>query len=688
MQNRFGFKDGLFFVLLILIGVLIVVGMYGNDRVFSKLQAVDNKIGELEGAMASAQHQGAASTDVEALRAELNSIREAIASRPITVHVTGVAASGAATTPAVIEETPTTTSGPPPVVTDQPTATTENASRKDDWARPGYEIAWQKPWAFSTNPKDVPGFETGGEFTEIIGAQPPRITPYLSGDVYGRRVLDQVMEPLAGYDPETLETRGILADAWQLDPDGLWLRVHVNPSARFSDGMPVTSEDVRWTVEDFIKNERIEAERSRSTLDMIEKVDVIDGHTVEFVFNKSVFTNLDYTLGIYVLPKHFYASLEESAINQSTGLLMGSGPFRLETINPDDQWSPGEDIKIVRNARYWGAESAPLDSMRFKVIKEATAALVGYRNGDGDMMTPSSTQYDELRSNTNFLADNAIYKWVNMRSGYSFIGWQCGRRGASPDGKWTPFHDKRVRRAMTMTLNREDMIRDIWAGVGVVSTGPNSPSSPSSDPDITPWPYDLDGARALLKEAGWEDADGDGILEYQKDDEFFAKGTPFKFEFTITNSGETSERIISYLVSQCGEVGIVCVPRVVDWSFYADMLKRRDFDSMIMAWSASSPESDPRQIWHQSSIQDQGDNFIQWDNTEASDLIDKGRTTMDREERMMVWHDFHAAVHEDQPYTFLRVSPWIRMIKRDVGNVQTYPAGLSPGEFFRLPSSN
>jgi hypothetical protein len=61
---------------------------------------------------------------------------------------------------------------------------------------------------------------------------------------------------------------------------------------------------------------------------------------------------------------------------------------------------------------------------------------------------------------------------------------------------------------------------------------------------------------------------------------------------------------------------------------------------------------------------------------------------MDREERMLVWHDFHAAVHEDQPYTFLRVSPWIRMIKRDVGNVQTYPAGLSPGEFFRLPSSN
>ena len=684
MQNRFGFKDGVLLVLLLIVGVLVVVGMYGNDRVFSKLQAVDAKIGELEGAVAS-QQQGSSSADVSELRAELNAIRDAIATRPININMSGMGVSGSPTV------TTSTTDAETESGTDAPVTTApadSGSASKDGWARPGVEIAWQEPWSFATNPRDIPGFEQGGEFTEIIGAQPPRITPYLSSDVYGRRVIDQVMQSLGAYDSETLETRGVLADAWQFDPDGLWLRVHINPDARFSDGVPVTAEDVRYTVMDFIKNERIEAERSRSTLEMIQDVEIIDEHTVEFTFDKAVFTNLDYTLGIYVLPKHFYSKLEESTINQSTGLIMGSGPFRLEIINPDDQWSPGEDIQIVRNERYWGAEKAPLASMRFKVIKESTAALVGYRNGDGDMLTPSSTQYDKLRSDTDFLADNAIYKWVNMRSGYSFIGWQCGRRGGSADGPWTPFHDMRVRRAMTMTLNREDMIRDIWAGVGVVSTGPNSPSSPSSNPAITPWPYDLDGARALLKEAGWEDADGDGILEYQKDDEYFSKGTPFKFEFTITNSGETSERIISYLVSQCEEVGITCVPRVVDWSFYSDMLKRRDFDAMIMAWSASSPESDPRQIWHRSSIQDQGDNFIQWDSQAASDLVDKGRTSMDRDERMLVWHDFHSVVHEEQPYTFLRVSPWIRMIKRDVGNVQTYPAGLSPGEFFRVPSGN
>lgn len=663
MQNRFGFKDFVILAVVFIVGVLVALQMQQTDRAWARIGDIQAKMTEIEKQFASGSNGD--------LRREISELKTAIANRPININLGGVSAGDVSV-------------GPADSMGTNPTSGQAEETKDESWARPGVAIARQDSTGFTSNPDLVPGFEEGGEFTEIFGARMPRITPYLSGDVYSRRVLDQVVEPLGSYDPETLQIKGVLADAWQFDPDGMWLRVHLDPRAIFSDGMPVTAEDVRWTVEDFIKNTRIEAERSRSTLDMIETVKVINDRTVEFVFNKAVFTNLDYTLGIYVLPKHIYAPLEESVINQSTGLLVGSGPFRLEVMDVDNQWSPGEDVVIVRNERYWRDQKPALESMRFKVITEPTAALVGFRNGDGDMLTPSSTQYSKLRKDADFLQNNAIYKWVNMRSGYSFIGWQCGRRGGPPDGTWTPFHDQRVRRAMTMILDREQMIRSIWAGVGVVSTGPNSPSSPSSNPDITPWPYDPAGAKALLAEAGWADSDGDGILEYQRDDEFFSKGTPFKFEFTITNSGETSERIISYLVSQCGESGIICEPRVVDWSFYSDMLKRRDFDAMIMAWSASSPESDPKQIWHRLSILDQGDNFIQWDSPAASDLIDKGRAAMDREERMLVWHDFHSVIHEEQPYTFLRVSPWIRFINRDIGNVQTYPIGLETGEFFRV----
>jgi peptide/nickel transport system substrate-binding protein len=76
------------------------------------------------------------------------------------------------------------------------------------------------------------------------------------------------------------------------------------------------------------------------------------------------------------------------------------------------------------------------------------------------------------------------------------------------------------------------------------------------------------------------------------------------------------------------------------------------------------------------------DNFAQWSSPEADALIEKGRRTMDPATRMLVWHELERAIAEGQPYTFVRVSPWLRLIKRDFGNVRMYKTGLSPEEYF------
>ena len=155
----------------------------------------------------------------------------------------------------------------------------------------------------------------------------------------------------------------------------------------------------------------------------------------------------------------------------------------------------------------------------------------------------------------------------------------------------------------------------------------------------------------------------------------------------MATGGEIVERITSYVKNQCTRNGIRCNIRLVYWSIYQDLLKRRDFDALMMAWSASAPESDHKQIWHSSSILDQGDNFIQWADADADGLIDAIRATLDTDERMGLWQDFHGVVHEEQPYTFIRVAPWLRFVKGDVGNVQTYKSGLYRAEFFRAQGS-
>lgn len=638
MDNRFGLKDFVVVALLLLLGVSIWLTMVQRDRQFVVFRAVAERIDELN------RRVEQISSAEAGLALELSELRRTLES--------GVA----------------------------PVASPEAASRRsspeqldESWARSGVPIEWQPEPSYATDPRTQPGFRVGGEFIELFEAQPAKIVPYISTDTYGRRVIDRVAETLGNYDPKTLRLQGLLAKAWQFDPEGTWLRVHLNPRASFSDGTPVTAEDVRWTVEDFIFNPLIEAERTRSTMDHIEAVEVIDDRTVEFRFRQPIFTNLSYTLGLYVLPKHFYSRFEPSQINQATGLLMGSGPYRLASNDPDRQWAPPADVVLVRNDRYWAANArGPLASMRFKTVNDETARLVSYRKGEGSMMLPSAAQFNAVVREPGWDENNQSLNWNNMRSPYSFIGWQCGPRAGK---KPTPFQDKRVRQAMTLLIDRDRMIRDVWDGIGSVAVSPVNPDSPIADPTLKPWPVDPERAKSLLAEAGWIDRNNDGVLENEA-------GEPFEFELTRASGGETAERLAKYLRDACARVGIRCNVRVVDWSVYTEILKSRDFDAITMAWGANAPESDPRQIFHSDSIREGGDNFVQWRSAAGDSAIDRGRAEMDFDERVKIWHEFHRVLHEEQPYTFVRVAPWLRFVKRDFANVHTYATGLEPWEFF------
>lgn len=633
MNNRFGFKD--FVQIVLLLGVLILgwMQLIQQDRAFKLQQGIESRLADLDRRLATTQ-----SSAGDELLEKLEGIEQRLASGIVV-------AQGGAAAP---------------------------AARDTSWARPGVPVEWQEPWDFASDPRKQPGFAMGGEFTEIFEGQPAKVTPYLSSDVYGRRVADRVCDSLGAYDPKTLRFRGVLAAAWQQDPAGLWIRVRLHDGIRFSDGVPLTAEDVRWTFMDFIFNPSIEAERARSTLEQISGVDVIDPLTFEIRFSRALSYNLSYSLGIYVLPKHFYSKFEPAQINSSTGLLMGSGPFRIERLDPSEQWTPGRDLVLARNEYYKGPRP-PLDRMRFKVVQEDLARLVSYRNGEGDMMVPTAPQFVRTTKEPGWDEENHSLNWINMRSGYSFIGWNGGLR----NGRATPFADKRVRQAMTLCLDREKMIRDIFEGIGVVAKGSVNPESPASPPSVKPWPFDPDKGKALLAEAGWRDRDGDGILENEA-------GQPFRFEFTRSGSGEIAERISNYIKDSYGKVGILVDVRVVDWSIMQEINKSRDFDAITMSWSSSAPESDPRQIFHSESIKEGGDNFVQWNSPRGDELIDRIRSTLDFNERLKVWHEFETLLHDEQPYTFIRVAPWLRFVKKSVGNVQTHKTGLETWEFFRV----
>ncbi len=657
MQNKFGLKDFVLMVLVVIVGIISLMNIYSGDRQWKKTEEVLTKINSVEQQVAK---QDRNLNNTEATTSEILEQLESVEQR--FSDLDSRLSSGAFNISAGDGSTSGSTGGS--------SSSNTGSSSKDGWARPdGTPIDWQPEYNFVSDPTNEADYRFGGEFTEIFPAQLKKITPVLAEDTYARRVAELVCDSLAAYNPATLALEGVLAEAWQYDANGYWLRVKLRDNISFSDGVEITAEDVRWTFHDYINNPEYETEALRSILTSIEKVEVISEKVVEFTFNQPDAYNLQSALANYVLPKHFYTSFTPNQINQSTGLLMGSGPYKLDLLDIDNQWKPGQDIVLVRNEQYWAQRSA-VDSMRFKVITEDIARLTEFRNGDASMIPPSSPQFVSVSRERGWADFAYSLDWVNMRSGYAFIAWQCGPR----NGRLTPFHDKRVRQAMTMIIDRQLIIDDIYSGIGEVAVGPNNPPSPAANPEIEPWPYDLDRAKELLTEAGWVDTDDDGILENERGDEF-------SFEFTRVVGSETSRRLEKYVVDQCAAVGIICNPRRVDWSLYDQILKNRDFDSLVMGWAASAPESDPKQIWHTDSIQNQGHNFIQWD-AGQDQYIDKIKLTLDTDERMKVFHQFHELVHEEQPYTFVRVGPWLRFINKDFKNVHPYPSGLDQREYY------
>src|SRR5690606_20840785 len=99
----------------------------------------------------------------------------------------------------------------------------------------------------------------------------------------------------------------------------------------------------------------------RSTLNVIDKVEVVSDKVVDFIFKEPMFTNLDAALTMNVLPKHVYSQFTPTQINESTALVFGSGAFRLEVFDPNNQWTPGQTLRLVRNESYWGRKP-PLDA--------------------------------------------------------------------------------------------------------------------------------------------------------------------------------------------------------------------------------------------------------------------------------------------------------------------------------------
>ncbi|MBD3609917.1 MAG: ABC transporter substrate-binding protein, partial [Gammaproteobacteria bacterium] len=176
----------------------------------------------------------------------------------------------------------------------------------------------------------LPGYQEGDWLVQSFGINLKTITPVISKDAYASDVQGYVLESLLTRDPDSLEYVGLLAESWKVSQDGLVFTFNLRRDVKFSDGHPLTADDVVFSYE-LVMNERIDAPHLRAYYNKIKSVKTVDKYTVEFRFKEPYFNSLSLAGSLSVMPRHFYQPYinNPESFNQSKGLLLGSGPYRL-----------------------------------------------------------------------------------------------------------------------------------------------------------------------------------------------------------------------------------------------------------------------------------------------------------------------------------------------------------------------
>ncbi len=422
----------------------------------------------------------------------------------------------------------------------------------------------------------------------------------------------------------------------------------------FHDGHEFDAGDVKFTYKAIMDSKNLSPRTS--DYEPIKAVEVVDRHTVRVVYKRLFSPAINaWTMGI--LPEHLLngealrREMDQRALSkvarerfgmrdsQFNRRPVGVGPFRFV------EWQSDELIHLTRNENYWEGPPEFKDYF-YRIIPDPLTQEVEFRTGAIDAYRPQPHQAARYKK------DDAYQSYSSLGFGFSYIGY---------NNRQKLFSDRRVRRALGMAINVDEIIRYVIYGEGDRTTGPYPKNTEWYDPSVEPMPYDPEGALRILAELGWK-KNADGWLE--KD------GKTFEFNL-ITNHGNFIRKAIMTIAQNSWrKIGIKCNTQLFEWSvFLKDFINTSEFDAVILGWSMGI-DPDLYQIWHSSQSGPNQLNFVGYANTEADDLIVRIRREYDREEQKRLTRRLHRIIAGDQPYTFLYATLGTLVLDRKIVMVE------------------
>lgn len=433
-----------------------------------------------------------------------------------------------------------------------------------------------------------------------------------------------------------------LARSFEWSPDHKVLTFHLREEVVWSDGVPVTADDVRFTWQAHTSPDV--AWNSSYMKEHILDVEVVDPHTVRFHFSRPYAKQiLDANEGV-ILPKHAWEKLPFSKWRESSDWfvqnLVVDGPFKVAS------WQPQQDVVLARNERYYRKDRPFLDKVVIRNTPDAASQMTQLFSGGSDFI-PQVQPGDLARIKADPRMDVIAYWFRNFVS----VVWNLRN---------PRFADADVRRALTLAIDRQTIVDTVFPdGTGRVAVSPIIQSVWAFDRTLKPLPYDPTEARRILESQGWKDTDGDGVLD--------KGGKPFSFVL-LSNAGNQQRIDAAVMIQdQLKKVGIRVEPRVVEFNSMISQAVEGKFDALIFGYQMDTSLDMTAQF--NSQTIDEG-NFGAYNSPEFDRLMVEAMSKPDILDAKPILARIQQLIHRDQPMTFLWESQRLSAVNRRVHDVK------------------
>ena len=475
------------------------------------------------------------------------------------------------------------------------------------------------------------------------------LNPITAGDQYTVEIINYALyTPLVQYD-EGLQVRPHLAQSWQMTGD-TGVVFTLRRDVKWHDGRPVTAEDVKFTF-DMAKDPASASLIGSAYVTNVDRAEVIDSFTIRFHFSQPHAQALE-DFWWSPAPKHLLenvsaAEMRNAPFNRQP---VGSGPFRFA------EWNANQRILLERNREFPEALGGPSASERLvlRIIPEPSTMLTELVTGRIHVdipLLPDQTQQVKQ--------DQSLRLWSFPGKSLYYIGWNNQRE---------PFTSANVRRALTLGINRQEIINALLYGEGALATGPIPPWHPLYPQDVQPMPYDTAEAARLLESEGWR-LNSAGVRQ--------KGGRPFRFTL-LSSDNPLNRAVVEMVQAQLRRIGVQAEVRVLEFQTLLAQHRSRDFDAVFSSWVLDNFQvaAAPNALLHSrlatvpNSTNRSGVRIPELDR-----LIEAGARATNDAQAKAVWREFTEVLEREQPLTFMYWLNELAATRRDVRGVTMDPRG-------------